>query len=107
MCVIFLQVLDEADRLLDMGFRVQLDAIMARLPKQRRTGLFSATQTVSLQTLEIASCHVVWITSAVIVQQQQQQQEQQLAASRAVHWWTREEFITRLPSVCWRPGRSS
>lgn len=39
-------VLDEADRLLDMGFKQQLDAIMARLPKQRRTGLFSATQTV-------------------------------------------------------------
>ena len=31
-------VLDEADRLLDMGFKAQLDAIMARLPKQRRTG---------------------------------------------------------------------
>jgi len=39
-------VLDEADRLLDMGFKQQLDAIMLRLPKQRRTGLFSATQTV-------------------------------------------------------------
>jgi hypothetical protein len=39
-------VLDEADRLLDMGFKQQLDAIMARLPRQRRTGLFSATQTV-------------------------------------------------------------
>lgn len=31
-------VLDEADRLLDMGFRAQLDAIMQKLPKQRRTG---------------------------------------------------------------------
>lgn len=38
-------VLDEADRLLEMGFQRQLDAVMARLPKQRRTGLFSATQT--------------------------------------------------------------
>jgi DEAD/DEAH box helicase len=39
-------VLDEADRLLEMGFAKQLDAIMVRLPRQRRTGLFSATQTV-------------------------------------------------------------
>ena len=31
-------VLDEADRLLDMGFRTHLDAVMQRLPKQRRTG---------------------------------------------------------------------
>lgn len=31
-------VLDEADRLLDMGFKLQLDYIMSRLPKQRRTG---------------------------------------------------------------------
>jgi ATP-dependent RNA helicase DDX55/SPB4 len=39
-------VLDEADRLLEMGFERQLDSIMAKLPRQRRTGLFSATQTV-------------------------------------------------------------
>lgn len=37
-------VLDEADRLLEMGFQKQLDGIIGRLPKQRRTGLFSATQ---------------------------------------------------------------
>ena len=41
-------VLDEADRLLEMGFQAQLDTIMGRLPRQRRTGLFSATQTVRL-----------------------------------------------------------
>jgi ATP-dependent RNA helicase DDX55/SPB4 len=44
-------VLDEADRLLDMGFRAQLDGITARLPRQRRTGLFSATQTEAVEAL--------------------------------------------------------
>lgn len=36
-------ILDEADVLLNMGFAQSLQAIMGRLPKHRRTGLFSAT----------------------------------------------------------------
>lgn len=46
-----LLVLDEADRLLDMGFEATLNAILGRLPKQRRTGLFSATQTSEVLNL--------------------------------------------------------
>lgn len=38
-------VLDEADRLLDLGFQASLSRILGCLPKQRRTGLFSATLT--------------------------------------------------------------
>lgn len=40
-----LLVLDEADRLLDLGFEVALNTILSYMPRQRRTGLFSATQT--------------------------------------------------------------
>jgi superfamily II DNA/RNA helicase len=36
-------ILDEADRLLDMGFRSDIEKIVAALPKQRQTLLFSAT----------------------------------------------------------------
>ena len=38
-----LLVLDEADRMLDMGFQEEIDAIVAKIPKERQTLLFSAT----------------------------------------------------------------
>ncbi|KAG8658185.1 DEAD-box ATP-dependent RNA helicase 32 isoform X2 [Manihot esculenta] len=44
-------VLDEADRILDVGFKKTLNAIISQLPKHRQTLLFSATQTKSIQDL--------------------------------------------------------
>src|SRR5271170_6300238 len=46
-----LLILDEADRILDMGFRNTVDGIIQHLPKQRQTLLFSATQTSSVRDL--------------------------------------------------------
>ena len=58
-------VLDEADRILDMGFKKDVDAIIEYLPKERQTLLFSATQSkkvsdlarLSLQEPEYVSVH--------------------------------------------------
>lgn len=44
-------VLDEADRMLDMGFAVEMGQIMEYLPTQRQTLLFSATVPVSIRGL--------------------------------------------------------
>ncbi|KAF2690055.1 ATP-dependent rRNA helicase-like protein spb4 [Lentithecium fluviatile CBS 122367] len=44
-------VLDEADRLLDLGFKDDLQKILSRLPKQRRTGLFSASVSEAVDQL--------------------------------------------------------
>lgn len=44
-------VLDEADRILDVGFKKDVNAIISQLPKGRQTFLFSATQTKSVQDL--------------------------------------------------------
>ena len=46
-----LLVLDEADRILDMGFRQTMNDIVQNLPATRQTLLFSATQTKSVRDL--------------------------------------------------------
>ncbi|KAI9446517.1 DEAD-domain-containing protein [Lactarius indigo] len=48
-------VLDEADRLLDMDFGPDIDAILKAIPKERTTYLFSATMTTKVAKLQRAS----------------------------------------------------
>ena len=60
-----LLVLDEADRILDLGFEATLTAILSSLPRSRVTWLFSATQTravsalsrLSLRTPQLLAVH--------------------------------------------------
>jgi superfamily II DNA/RNA helicase len=44
-------VLDEADRMLDLGFARELDAVFAALPKRRQTLLLSATFSDAIRTM--------------------------------------------------------
>ncbi|XP_070491815.1 ATP-dependent RNA helicase DDX47 [Chironomus tepperi] len=48
-------VMDEADRILNMDFEVELDKILKVIPRERRTFLFSATMTKKVKKLERAS----------------------------------------------------
>ncbi|KAG5683922.1 hypothetical protein PVAND_013180 [Polypedilum vanderplanki] len=48
-------VMDEADRILNMDFEVELDKILKVIPRERRTYLFSATMTKKVKKLERAS----------------------------------------------------
>jgi ATP-dependent RNA helicase RhlE len=49
-------ILDEADRMLDMGFKPQLTRILAKVPRKRQTMLFSAT--MGAEVTEFARQHL-------------------------------------------------
>ena len=52
---IMLQVMVEADRILNMDFEQEVDKILKSIPRERRTFLFSATMTKKVQKLQRAS----------------------------------------------------
>ncbi|MBD3247893.1 DEAD/DEAH box helicase [Candidatus Falkowbacteria bacterium] len=50
-------VLDEADEMLDMGFKDDLDAILSEMPETRQTLLFSATMSKSVRSIASRYMH--------------------------------------------------
>lgn len=59
--------MDEADRCLDMGFERDMNAIVANLPQERQTLLFSATQTKYVYLLSQPTTEFKTLSKALIL----------------------------------------
>lgn len=79
-------ILDEADTLLNMGFKATLTAILDHLPKQRRTGLFSATQTREVRQLARAGMRNPATVAVQVVNQQTREVQATPQTLLNFHW---------------------
>lgn len=58
-------VIDEADRILDIGFELDIKKILRALPKKRQTMLFSATHSPKVDELSVQALHANPVTIEV------------------------------------------
>nr|CCA14120.1 DEAD/DEAH box RNA helicase putative [Albugo laibachii Nc14] len=84
-------ILDEADTLLDLGFKQEIDQILQYVPKQRRTGLFSATQTQEVRDLARAG-----LRNPIVISVQVESGSQQVIPTTLNNYYVVVEHDQRL-----------
>ncbi|RDA94898.1 hypothetical protein CP533_4320 [Ophiocordyceps camponoti-saundersi (nom. inval.)] len=95
-----LLILDEADRLLDLGFKQHLQGIISRLPKQRRTGLFSASVGEAVtEIIRVGLRNPVKIEVRVRIKDGGLVQERKIPASLQMTY-TIKPASQKLPALC-------
>ncbi len=77
-------VLDEADKMLNMGFKAELDQLLPRLPRQKQTLLFSATLSEDIKNIESNLLH-----NPVVVKVKEPEENLDLITHTA--YWVRNE----------------
>lgn len=78
-------VLDEADKILNLGFKDELDTILARVPKHRQNLLFSATLSP-----EVASMKKLLLNEPVVISAEEKESHVELINQRG--YFVDEEF---------------
>ncbi|TCS40331.1 ATP-dependent RNA helicase DbpA [Reinekea marinisedimentorum] len=95
-------VLDEADRMLDMGFQDTLDRILDRLPAERQTLLFSATYPEQIQNI---AKRVMKQPEMIQIESEHDAQSIDQKFYRVANNSDREELLARV-LACYRPETS-
>lgn len=99
-------ILDEADVLMNMGFAATLQNILSKLPKMRRTGLFSATTNTSTNSslkewmIRAGLRNPVWIDVAVASDPVEDRSKVASRNSQVVHQQATPKSLTNYYIVC-------
>lgn len=94
-------VLDEADRVLELGYRESINRLLGILPKQRRTGCFSATMSEGLGEL----CRVGLRNPVKVVVKVERKPNQDGSATQSISERNTPASLSNMYVLCEAPAK--